>query len=100
MSDYPPDTTLAEVLRQSGHVLTDPLNPEHVPMLVFMRRKLTGADELEKTTLKDLGLTSGRAIGRFSYNAPDSVGQTQAMSVDVKMPERPREPSPEHRPMR
>lgn len=62
-------TTLMDILKQ---LCPDQSNEEHL-VVVYMRTEVTG-NLLTTTTLKDLGLTSGRAIIRVIKRNPDAVG--------------------------
>lgn len=62
-------TTLVEVLQR---LCPDRCDDEHL-VVVYMRTEVSG-DSIQTTTLKSLGLTSGRAIIRLIKRNPESIG--------------------------
>ncbi|XP_012231708.1 tether containing UBX domain for GLUT4 [Linepithema humile] len=72
MRDFLPNTTLAQVLKE-----VYPNSDLDKAVLIYMHREVYGRDILEKTTLKSLGLNSGKAILRLIYRDPEQL-KTQA----------------------
>lgn len=54
------------------------------PAIIYMRKEITGLEELNKTTLKDLGLTSGRALLRFLNRSKEQLSQQLHVSNPLK----------------
>ncbi|KAL0270550.1 UNVERIFIED_CONTAM: hypothetical protein PYX00_007925 [Menopon gallinae] len=52
------------------------------PVVIYMRKEVCGKENLEKTTLRSLGLTGGRAILRFFNRTPEEL-RTQANVSEV-----------------
>lgn len=75
MADCMPSVTLVEVLERVG--LDEDL--EKVA-LTYMHREIYGTDTLKKTTLKSLGLNSGKAVLRLIHRNP------QKLNADVPSP--------------
>ncbi|XP_050460728.1 tether containing UBX domain for GLUT4 isoform X1 [Cataglyphis hispanica] len=72
MREFPPKTTLAQAL-----VEIYPDSDLERAVLIYMHREVYGREALEKTTLKSLGLNSGKAILRLIYRDPEQL-KTQA----------------------
>ncbi|XP_036140946.1 tether containing UBX domain for GLUT4 isoform X2 [Monomorium pharaonis] len=68
LHDFPPNTTLARALTEIY-----PDSDLERAVLIYMHREVYGRDMLEKTTLKSLGLNSGRAILRLIYRDPEQL---------------------------
>jgi len=94
---FPTSTTLANVLSNWKEKLEEPAEGEE-PVVVYMRREVVGQTELNNTTLKTLGLTSGKGLFRFFYKQP-SVLKNQANVYDMKI-EKPMPSEDRHVPMR
>lgn len=43
------------------------------PVVIYMRQEIYGAEKLESTTLKSLGITAGRAMLRFVDKKPENL---------------------------
>ncbi|KAM0728352.1 Tether containing UBX domain for GLUT4 [Formica fusca] len=72
MREFPPKTTLAQALLEIY-----PDSDLERAVLIYMHREVYGREALEKTTLKSLGLNSGKAILRLIYRDPEQL-KTQA----------------------
>ncbi|KAL0117570.1 hypothetical protein PUN28_010404 [Cardiocondyla obscurior] len=70
--EFPPDTTLAQALIEMY-----PDSDLEKAVLIYMHREVCGREMLEKTTLKSLGLNSGKAILRLLYRDHEQL-KTQA----------------------
>ncbi|XP_015183633.1 PREDICTED: tether containing UBX domain for GLUT4 isoform X2 [Polistes dominula] len=79
MDDFSPDVTLA-------HVLTTicPNEDRKTAVIIYMHRKVHG-EALEETTLKSLGLTSGKAMLRMMHRDLEQL-QTQAHVSQTLLP--------------
>ncbi|XP_071632672.1 tether containing UBX domain for GLUT4 isoform X2 [Temnothorax longispinosus] len=72
LREFPPDTTLARALMDMY-----PDADLERAVLIYMHREVCGREALEKTTLKSLGLNSGKAILRLMYRDHEQL-KTQA----------------------
>ncbi|EFN75872.1 tether containing UBX domain for GLUT4 [Harpegnathos saltator] len=72
MRDFSPNTTLAQAL-----IDIFPNSDLERAVLIYMHSEVYGREALEKTTLKSLGLNSGKAIIRLIYRNPEQL-KTQA----------------------
>ncbi|EZA47484.1 Tether containing UBX domain for GLUT4 [Ooceraea biroi] len=72
MRECSPSTTLAQALTEIY-----PDSDLERAVLIYMHREVCGREALEKTTLKSLGLNSGKAILRLIYRDPEQL-KTQA----------------------
>ncbi|KAH0946061.1 hypothetical protein HN011_005217 [Eciton burchellii] len=70
--EFPPNVTLALALTEIY-----PNSDLERAVLIYMHREVYGRETLEKTTLKSLGLNSGKAILRLIYRDPEQL-KTQA----------------------
>lgn len=70
--EYTPDITLADILKSLC-----PDQDLEKAVLIYMHREIYGISTLEKTTLKLLGLTHGRAMLRLIFRDPEQL-KTQA----------------------
>ncbi|EFA01451.2 tether containing UBX domain for GLUT4 [Tribolium castaneum] len=90
MGNFQPDDTLWSVLTK----LCPSIKPDDNPVLVYMRNEIYG-DNLQKATLRSLGLRGGRAMMRLMYRRPDEL-KVQA-NVSAPLPTKPVEEKPFHR---
>ena len=58
---FQPTVSLWDVLQQ---LCPEESNPDSNPVIIYMRREVCGKQHLAETTLRSLGLTSGRAMLR------------------------------------
>ncbi|EGI71094.1 PREDICTED: tether containing UBX domain for GLUT4 [Acromyrmex echinatior] len=72
LREFSPDTTLAQALMEMY-----PNSDLERAVLIYMHREVCGKEALEKTTLKSLGLNSGKAILRLMYRDHEQL-KTQA----------------------
>ncbi|KYQ54325.1 Tether containing UBX domain for GLUT4 [Trachymyrmex zeteki] len=72
LREFSPDTTLAQALMEMY-----PDSDLERAVLIYMHREVCGKEALEKTTLKSLGLNSGKAILRLIYRDHEQL-KTQA----------------------
>ncbi|CAL4066587.1 unnamed protein product, partial [Meganyctiphanes norvegica] len=83
MDDFPATATLREVLAhlesKSGQevFLLPPPESTQQPLLVYSMRRINH-DQLDTTTLKSLGLVSGKCMFRYSLQSASSDNHTQA----------------------
>ena len=77
-------TTLWEAIERSGFIKEVPERAENnaVPVIVYMAKEIIGKESLKETTLRRLGLTSGRALARLLFRNPE-VLKDQAMSGQI-----------------
>ncbi|XP_054009482.1 tether containing UBX domain for GLUT4 isoform X1 [Hylaeus anthracinus] len=68
MGDFEPNTTLIKILQ---HMSLD--QDLERTVLTYMHREVYGIETLKTTTLKSLGLTSGKAVLRLIYRDPQKV---------------------------
>lgn len=92
VGDFAPLTTLWEVVNhweESRELIVQNPNGEDVdPGCVYMRNEIIGMPKLEETTLRNLGLTSGKAVLWLIFRSKGNVN-VQAF-VDVPLPKLPR----------
>lgn len=79
MDDFLPDVTLAHVL-----MTICPNEDRKTAVIIYMHRKVHG-EALEETTLKSLGLTSGKAMLRMMHRDLEQL-QTQAHVSQTLLP--------------
>lgn len=79
---FKPSTTLLAVLET---LCKEKAKAESNPVMIYMRREVLW-DSLDKTTLKSLGLTGGRAIIRLLQRKPEEL-KTQA-NVSAPLPQK------------
>lgn len=70
--EYAPDTSLTDILKSLC-----PGQDLDRAVIIYMHREIYGLDTLDKTTLKLLGLTHGRAMLRLIFRDPEQL-KTQA----------------------
>ena len=77
-------TTLWEAIERSGFMKEVPDKSENnaVPVIVYMAKEVIGEESLKKTTLRRLGLSSGRALARLLFRNPEAL-KDQAMSGQI-----------------
>ena len=77
-------TTLWEAIERSGFMKEVPDRSENnaVPVIVYMAKEVIGEESLKKTTLRRLGLSSGRALARLLFRNPEAL-KDQAMSGQI-----------------
>ncbi|GAB1866062.1 Tether containing UBX domain for GLUT4 [Camponotus japonicus] len=78
MREFSPKTTLAQVL-----VEIYPDSDLERAILIYMHQEVCGREALEKTTLKSLGLNSGRAILRLMYRDLEQLRTQAHVSVPL-----------------
>ncbi|KMQ93955.1 tether containing ubx domain for glut4 [Lasius niger] len=78
--EFLPKTTLAQALLEIY-----PDSDLERAVLIYMHREVYGREALEKTTLKSLGLNSGKAILRLIYRDPEQL-KTQAHVSTILLP--------------
>lgn len=61
----------------------DVRNVPKVPVIVYMHREIVGIKYLSKTSLKDLGLTSGRAVLRLAFRDSEVVPELKVIGSGV-----------------
>ena len=66
MDSFPTSTSLGSVLDTMGEKLGAGGEGEE-PVLVYMRREVVGRVEMERLTLRTLGLIQGKGLFRFFY---------------------------------
>ncbi|GFQ83624.1 tether containing UBX domain for GLUT4, partial [Trichonephila clavata] len=70
--DFTPPTTIYDVLEQCLRSESICLQEIGEPVCIYMRQKIVG-DAIKSTTLRSLGLTSGKAIIRLLYRKPETL---------------------------
>ncbi|CAH0547416.1 unnamed protein product [Brassicogethes aeneus] len=88
MGNFNPNETLSNILKQ---LCPENATPDKNPVVIYTRREIYGGD-LEKTTLKSLGLTGGRAMIRLMNKAPEEL--KQQANVSAPLPSKPVEEKP------
>lgn len=68
---FKPSTTLFEVL--TTLLSLDDLKVDSNPVVIYMRRSIQGENALKETTLKNLGLTGGRAMLRLLHRSAEQL---------------------------
>ena len=98
MGSFTTSTSLGSVLNTMGDKLGTPGEGEE-PVLVYMRREVVGREEMERLTLRTLGLIQGKGLFRFFYKKPEDL-KVQANVYDVKEREKVAPAEIRHVPMR
>lgn len=83
VDDFPPSTSLAEVLARWGGEVGSP-GPGEETLVVYMQREVLGQESLTSTTLRTLGLATGKGLLRLLFKSPEAQG-TQASVYDMKV---------------
>jgi len=91
VEDFKSTTSLREIFAKWEQNVGERKEAE-VPVMVYMRQEIVGEDEMQRTSLRSLGLTKGRGLFRFFYKQPE-VLKTQANVYDMK--EKIKEAAPE-----
>lgn len=84
---FKPSASLLDVLKT---VCNEKANAEANPVMIYMRREVWW-DSLDKTTLKSLGLTGGRAIIRLLQRKPEELKTQANVSAPLPQKEKPEE---------
>lgn len=84
---FKPSATLLYVLKT---LCKDKANAEANPVMIYMRKEVLW-DSLDKTTLKSLGLTGGRAIIRLLQRTPEELKTQANVSAPLPHKEKPEE---------
>ncbi|XP_058825136.1 tether containing UBX domain for GLUT4 [Topomyia yanbarensis] len=84
---FKPSTTLMYILK---NVCEEKANAESNPVMIYMRKEVQW-DSMEKTTLKSLGLTGGRAIIRLLQRTPEELKTQANVSAPLPQKEKPDE---------
>lgn len=95
---FPSSASLCMVLGRWKEKLGEPSSGEE-PVVVYMRREVVGENDLNATTLKNLGLTQGKGLFRFFFKQPE-VLKNQANVYDMKIEKPTPPPEERHLPMR
>ncbi|XP_069701484.1 tether containing UBX domain for GLUT4 [Periplaneta americana] len=83
MGDFLPSDSLWNVIIK---LCPDEADPNSNPVIIYMRREVSGSKDLQETTLRSLGLTSGRAMLRYVHRTSEELHQ-QA-NVSAPLPQR------------
>ncbi|XP_067120877.1 tether containing UBX domain for GLUT4 [Centruroides vittatus] len=90
MHDFKPSTNLWDIIchwkKEKGELKND--NEFGEPICIYMRKELVGEETLKSTTLRNLGLTGGKAVIRFLYRQPDTL--KEQAHVCVPLPKTPK----------
>lgn len=70
LGDFPPTESLWNVIKK---LCPGEADPNSHPVIIYMRREVSGVEALEGTTLRSLGLTGGRAMLRFVHRTPEEL---------------------------
>lgn len=81
LGTFEPTASLLQVISE---LVTTECEPSLPPVIIYAQREIYGEQALQSITLKDLGLTSGRAVIRLIYRSPDQL-KTQA-NVSSSLP--------------
>ncbi|XP_058443191.1 tether containing UBX domain for GLUT4 [Malaya genurostris] len=84
---FKPSATLLFVLKSTCE---DKANAQSNPVMIYMRKEVLW-DSMEKTTLKSLGLTGGRAIIRLLQRKPEELKTQANVSTPLPHKEKPEE---------
>ena len=98
MDSFTTSTSLGSVLDTMGEKLGAAGEGEE-PVLVYMRREVVGRAEMERLTLRTLGLIQGKGLFRFFYKKPEDL-KVQANVYEVKEREKVAPAEIRHVPMR
>ena len=98
MDSFTTSTSLGSVLDTMGEKLGTAGEGEE-PVLVYMRREVVGRAEMERLTLRTLGLIQGKGLFRFFYKKPEDL-KVQANVYEVKEREKVAPAEIRHVPMR
>ena len=98
MDSFTTSTSLSSVLDTMGEKLGTAGEGEE-PVLVYMRREVVGRVEMERLTLRTLGLIQGKGLFRFFYKKPEDL-KVQANVYEVKEREKVAPAEIRHVPMR
>lgn len=78
--EFSPNTVLSEIL-----LSLTPYESTETVILVYMHREISGKEELDKTTLKSLGLTSGGAMLRLLHRDPNQKKEQAHVYIPKKL---------------
>ena len=98
MDTFTPSSSLGSVLDTMGQKLGTPGEGEQ-PVLVYMRREVVGREEIDRLTLRTLGLIQGKGLFRFFYKKPEDL-KVQANVYELKEREKVAPAEVRHVPMR
>ena len=98
MDSFTTSSSLGSVLDTMGEKLGTPGEGEE-PVLVYMRREVVGRQEMDRLTLRTLGLIQGKGLFRFFYKKPEDL-KVQANVYEVKGREKVAPAEVRHVPMR
>lgn len=74
--EFPSDANLESILSSLYPRIIEN-DKDKVPVVVYMRREVVGMDAMRSTTLRSLGLTSGRALLRLSMRESETHPELQ-----------------------
>lgn len=83
ISEYQADDNLEAIFIKAQEKLENPVEDHLEPVIIYMRQEFVGLKSFQSTTLKKLGLTSGSAVLRLIFRAPDALND-QANVVKIK----------------
>ena len=98
MDSFTTSASLGSVLDSMGEKLGTSGEGEE-PVLVYMRREVVGREEMDRLTLRTLGLIQGKGLFRFFYKKPEDL-KVQANVYEVKEREKIAPAEIRHVPMR
>jgi len=100
ISEFSSTSSLLDVVHAFPDKLGEKQEGEEM-VVVYMRNEVVGQQSLSSTSLRTLGLTSGKGLFRFFYKKPE-VLKDQAKVYSMKVVSKPEEEKPEkrHLPMR
>ena len=98
MDNFPVSSSLGSVLDHWQEKLGSGEEGEE-PVMVYMRREVVGRREMDKVTLRTLGLVQGKGLFRFFFKKPEQL-RVQANVYDMKEKEKSEPKELPHIPMR
>lgn len=81
--EFVPSESLWTVITK---LLPENINLNENPVVIYMRREISGKENLDKTTLRSLGLTGGRAMLRFLQKTPEELRNQANVSAVISRP--------------
>ncbi|KFM78520.1 Tether containing UBX domain for GLUT4, partial [Stegodyphus mimosarum] len=84
MEDFPPSSSISDVIEKClcSRTDTDNLQEKGEAVCIYMRQTLSG-DALKTTSLRSLGLTEGKAIIRLLYRKPEELEHQAHISTPL-----------------
>lgn len=85
MHEFSPSTNLWDIIcywqKENRRLKND--NEIGEPICIYMRKELVGEEILRNTTLRNLGLTGGKAVIRFLYRQPEILREQAHVCIPL-----------------